>query len=99
MPFNAQLIIGIPNGASDIISPNIINSGILDINNLVIENSLSYHQIDLSKNDLELLKLSDKIILKLIFNTADPANHIDLYDNYKINFKISSSFNASINIQ
>ncbi len=97
-PIEGQLILSIENGNSDLISPNIINAAIIDMNGLVTGSSPSAHTLDLSAADLDLLKTNKKLILTVIFNTADPNNHITIYDHYELDFKISGLFNSTVNI-
>ena len=68
------------------------------MNGTVIGPSLSYHTIELSSSDIEKLKKNKKLILTIVFNTADPNNHITLYDYHELDFKISAHLNATVNI-
>jgi hypothetical protein len=97
-PIEAQLLLSIENGNNDLLSPNTINAAAIDLNGSVVGSTISQHTLDLSSNDIEALKTNKKLILTIIFNTADPSNYITLYDFYELNFKISTQFNSTINI-
>ena len=97
-PLEAQLLLGLENGNTDLLSPNTINAATIDMNGDVIGSSKTNHTIDLSSADIENLKQHKKLILTLIFNTADQNNHVMLYDFHEIDFKISALFNTTINI-
>ena len=97
-PLEAQLLLDLENGNTDLLSPNTINAATIDMNGDVIGSSKTNHTIDLSSADIENLKQHKKLILTLIFNTADQNNHVMLYDFHEIDFKISALFNTTINI-
>ena len=98
LPFEAELSISIINGSSNIISPDVISSGLFDISGLLIQKTQSELIIDISKEDLNLLKLDNSIILTIKFNTANQGSYIDVYDYYNIDFKINADFNLDVNI-
>ncbi len=97
-PFQAQIMLAIPSSNNNLFSPDIIYSATIDNNGIVTEPRNSLHTIELSTADVEQLKINKKIILTIVFNTADPTSHLTIYDDYKIDFKISGDFNATITI-
>ena len=99
LPFKAELLISIINGSSNIISPGIINSGLFDNSGLLIQKTKSELIIDISKEDLELMKLDNSLVLTIKFNTANQGAYIDVYDYYDIDFKISADFNLDVSIE
>ena len=98
LPYDAELSISIINGSSDIISPDLISSGLFDVSGLLFQKTQSELIIDISKEDLNLLKLDNSIILTIKFNTANQGAYIDVYDYYNIDFKINADFNLDVNI-
>ncbi len=111
--FNIDLENGFPLGASidialldhnnmvagHVFSPDLIPSASIDGNGLVTTPSASYHQIELGAIDMRTLKKSNRIILRIVFDTADPNNHVQLYDHYKIGYKMVADFNYNVNIE
>ena len=65
---------------------------------MLIQKTQSELIIDISKEDLNLLKLDNSIILTIKFNTANQGSYIDVYDYYNIDFKINADFNLDVNI-
>lgn len=98
LPFDAELSISIINGSSNIINPDIISSGLFDVSGLLIQKTKSELIIDISKEDLDLMKLYNSLVLTIKFNTANQGTYIDVYDYYDIDFKISADFNLDVSI-
>lgn len=68
------------------------SSASLNAFNIVNEPTNSTIQIDLTKEKIDLLQNSPKIILKATYNTQG-VGHVDLYDHHKLDIKIIGDFN------
>jgi hypothetical protein len=102
MPLSAKVGIAIldqnDHVASYVFSPAQIQAGILGTNGKVVAPSLSDHEIALSPKDVERLKMFGKIILRIEFNTVDNA-YVQIYDYYKIDYKIKANTNLGLSVR
>ena len=97
-PLSAELKLHTLNSSYQLINPGFFPSAIVNSNNIVSEPSFTTHSIDLSEDILNEIKNSKKIILEVVFNTPIGNSLVDFYDHYKINFKISADFNATVSV-
>ena len=97
-PLSAELKLHTLNSSYQLINPGFFTSAIVNSNNIVSEPSFTTHSIDLSEDILNEIKNSKKIILEVVFNTPIGNSPVDFYDHYKIDFKISADFNATVSV-
>lgn len=84
---------------SHVLSPTLVPSAAVDGNGVVSANSSSTHQLTLNQKDFNTLIQNKKIVLKIIFNTPISANHIDIYDYYKLKFNVVANFEYGVVIE
>ena len=84
---------------SHILSPTLVPSASVDGNGVVSSISSSTHQLTLNQKDFNTLIQNNKIVLKIIFNTPISANHIDIYDYYKLKFNVVANFEYGVVIE
>ncbi len=82
-----------------ILSPTLVPSAAVDGNGVVSGISSSTHQLTLNQKDFNTLIQNKKIILKIIFNTPISANHIEIYDYYKLKFNVVANFEYGVVIE
>lgn len=97
-PLSAELKLHTFNSSYQLLNPGFFPSAIVNSNNIVSEPSFTTHSIDLSEDILNEIKNSKKIILEVVFNTPIGNSPVDFYDHYKIDFKISADFNATVSV-
>ena len=84
---------------SHILSPTLVPSATVNGNGVVSGISSSTHQLTLNQKDFNTLIQNKKIILKIIFNTPISANHIEIYDYYKLKFNVVANFEYGVVIE
>ena len=97
-PLSAELYISTTNSSDQLLTPGLIPAANVNANNLVDLASTSNHTISLNSNHIADIKTTKEIIISAVFNTANIYQAIHFYDNYKIDFKISADFNATVTI-
>jgi len=71
----------------------------LNASYIVITPVKSYIKIDIPPEKTEILKNSKRLIIKAKFNTASQTHHIKLFNDYKLNIKISANFKYTVNTE
>lgn len=79
-----------------IVSTGNITSAQTNASNIVTSSTSSTVQLQLNESQMNRLYSGDRLILKVIFNTSSLTQHVVIYDQYKINFKIRGDFNYLI---
>ena len=97
-PLSAELYISTTNSSDQLLTPGLIPAANVNANNLVDLASTSNHTISLNSNHIADIKTTKEIIISAVFNTANINQAVHFYDNYKIDFKISADFNATVTI-
>jgi hypothetical protein len=99
-PFKADLWIYLldnsGNIADSVLAAGVVNSGVLDFNNIVQSPGVSEPIAIFNKNQLELLQNSKKIRIKAVFNTANQTQHQNIYNHYKLDLDIRADFNYTL---
>ena len=97
-PLSAEISLFPLNSTNQLLIPELIPSAIINSNNIVTDSITTTHSLTLSENTINNIKNSKQIIVEVVFNTPAGNSPIDFYDNYKIDFKISADFNATVTI-
>ena len=99
-PLQANISVKNQAGGNELYSNTTINAGMLDNSGIVISPTESIHKISFGNADIEQLKQSNKLIIKVEFSTPTSAyGLLNIYDYYHLKFKVNTDFiyQSSIN--
>lgn len=82
--------------SDSIVLPNTIYSAYTNMSNLVTSSRISNLDITLDNEQMDLLLSTQKVILRVKFNTSSLSQHIQIYDTYKIDLNVTTEFNYTV---
>lgn len=100
-PFTAQVQLYPMNDSFQIIdsllnSPNTIEAPLLDVNYICIGKKFSRLTVPVNTSKMELLRNTNKMYVKIKFNTAGHPAHVKIYNFYELNLKLIADFNYTL---
>lgn len=84
------------NITDSIVLPNTIYSAYTNTSNIVTASRVSNLDITLDNDQMDLLIATQKVILRVKFNTSSLSQHVQIYDTYKIDLKVTTEFNYTL---
>lgn len=78
---------------------NTVVSGLIGTNNKVTQASVSKLAIPVTKDKINKILSTKKILVKALFNTANQPNTIYIYSHYKIDFKVIADINYRLGVK
>ena len=101
-PLSAQLQMHLvdANGQllAQLFSDNTIHSAYTNSNHIVTALRQSVLKFSLNENQMQHLYDTQKMVLKVVFNTSSQSQHVDLYGNYKMDIKMTSDVKLHIRL-
>lgn len=98
-PLEATLSLKNELSNEELFSPTPVLSALIDNNGVVSQTVKSTHEITFSEEALNQLKVNNKLILQIKFNSPASSNLISIYDYYKLKFSVVSDFTYQTNIE
>jgi hypothetical protein len=71
---------------------NHIEAGVLDVNNIVTESTRSVLLIPVSPSKIDELYATHRMLIVARFNTAGAGQYVKIYNNYKLDLKLTGRF-------
>lgn len=97
-PFTAEVQLYLLDAGLNIVdslvsAPNAVLAPLLDGNNVCQGKKMSVLVFDMDEDKLSLLNASDKIYIRVKFNTAEAPEYVKLYSFYEMDVKLVGDFN------
>ena len=98
-PLDAVLSLKNIEGTEELFSNTSVESGVIDNQGIVEESSHSICEVSFSEKSIEELKISNRLIMQVNFNSPPSSSLLAIYDYYRLKFKIVTDFTYQTNIK